>query len=199
MGKAGKRLERQLQFIRELDKLKQVRRRTYLLDGSRTENSAEHSWQIALMVLLLMEYSEEGPSDALRTVKMLLMHDVVEIEAGDTYLYDEQAARSQGEREEKAARHLFGLLPDDQRREMEELRREYEEGDTAEARFARSIDRFQPFYHNYLTEGRAWREHGVTSGLVKKMITAIDDGSSVLGELARHLLDEAVRRGYLKP
>jgi putative hydrolase of HD superfamily len=198
MDTENARLEKQLSFIRELDKLKKIKRRTYLLDGSRTENSAEHSWQVALMVLLLLEHGEGERLDSLRAVKLMLIHDIVEIEAGDTYLYDEQASLSQPEREETAAHRLFGLLPEDQRREMEELRREYEEGTSAEAAFARSIDRFQPFYHNFLTEGRAWREHGVTSDRVKKMSAAIGRGSKTLGEVTRRLIEEAVQCGYLK-
>ncbi len=198
MGNEDGRLEKQLEFIRELDKLKSVRRRTYLLDGTRTENSAEHSWQIALMALLLLEYANDPAPDAFRAVKILLVHDIVEIEAGDTYIYDEKAALSQAEREEAAAKKLFGLLPDDQRDEFERLRREYEQGDSAEARFARAIDRFQPFYHNYLTEGRAWQEHGITSPRVKKTMEKVGDGSQRLSEMTDTLLTEAVRRGYLK-
>jgi putative hydrolase of HD superfamily len=197
MGENRERLEKQLGFIRELDKLKTIKRRTYLLDGSRTENSAEHSWQIALMALLLLEYGNEKNLDAFRIVKMLLVHDIVEIEAGDTYIYDDQAALSQHEREEAAARHLFGLLPEEQRRDFEDLRREYEEGKSAEGRFARTIDRFQPFYHNFLTEGRAWLEHGITSDRVKKIIKPIGQGSATLGAVADGLLEAAVARGYL--
>jgi putative hydrolase of HD superfamily len=192
------RLERQLAFIRELDRLKTVFRRTYLLDGSRTEDSAEHSWHIALMSLLLIEYADAPGTDPLAVATMLLIHDVIEIEAGDTYIYDEKAVATQAAREEKAAEKIFGLLPEDQRDRFLSLWHEFEEESTPAARFAKAIDRFQPLYHNYLTRGKAWREHGVTSDKVRANVESrIGDGSRRLGELARSLIADAVARGYL--
>jgi putative hydrolases of HD superfamily len=198
MSDIDDRLEKQLAFIRELDKLKSVKRRTFLLDGSRTENSAEHSWHISLMALLLMEHSDGVKLDVFRVIKILLAHDIVEIDAGDTYIYDEQAAATQEEREEAAARRLFALLPEDQEREMHALRRDYEEGASPEARFARAVDRFQPLYHNYLTRGRAWREHGVSSVPVKKINAKVREGSNRLGEFTERLIAESVASGYLQ-
>jgi putative hydrolases of HD superfamily len=194
------RFESQLSFIRELDKLKQVFRRTYLLDESRRENDAEHSWQIALMALLLLEYADAPGLDPLTVLKMLLIHDVIEIDAGDTYIYDEAAVATQAEREKAAARRVFGLLPSDQRDEFLALWREFEEASTPAARFAKSVDRFQPLYHNFLTGGKAWREHGVTSGKVRRNVEGkIGDGSVRLGEFAQALITEAVARGFLAP
>jgi len=195
---SSERLEKQLAFIRELDKLKSVKRRTYLLDSSRTENSAEHSWQVALMALLLLEHADAPGIDPCTVVKMLLIHDVVEIEAGDTYLYDEQAVAGQAEREAAAAGKLFGLLPDEQRDGFLALWREFEACVTPAARFAKAIDRFQPFYHNFLTSGKAWLEHGVDAARVRDNVEAkVGDGSAALGELAAELIDEAKARGYL--
>ncbi|MBN2353194.1 MAG: HD domain-containing protein [Spirochaetales bacterium] len=194
----SERLEKQLAFIRELDKLKSVKRRTYLLDSSRTENSAEHSWQVALMAILLIEHADADGIDPFRVVKMLLIHDVVEIEAGDTYIYDERAVAGQAKRETRASEKLFGLLPGDQRDELLSLWREFEEGVTPAARFAKSIDRFQPLYHNFLTSGKAWLEHGIDAARVRANVEArIGDGSAELGELAGGLIDEAAVRGYL--
>jgi putative hydrolase of HD superfamily len=194
------RFETQLAFIRELDKLKKVFRRTYLLDESRRENDAEHSWQIALMALLLLEYADAPGLDPLTVLKMLLIHDVIEIDAGDTYIYDEAAVATQAEREKTAAVRVFGLLPSDQRDEFLALWREFEEAATPAARFAKSVDRFQPLYHNFLTGGKAWREHGVTSDKVRRNVEGkIGDGSRQLGEFAQALITEAVARGFLAP
>jgi putative hydrolases of HD superfamily len=192
------RLEKQLAFIRAMDKLKTVQRRTYLLDSSRTENDAEHSWQISLMALLLFEYADAPDLDRLTVVKMLLIHDLIEIEAGDTYIYDEQAVATQAERENAAALKVFGILPEDQREEFLSLWNEFEAAQTPAARFAKAVDRFQPLYHNYLTRGKAWQTHGVTADKVRANVESrIGEGSRRLGELARELIDEAVARGYV--
>ena len=160
------RLERQLQFVMEIDKLKQVQRRTWLTDGTRTENAAEHSWHLALMCLLLHEYAADRNLDSLRVLQMLLVHDLVEIDAGDTFVYDEAAAIDKESRERAAADRIFGLLPPDQAGEMRSLWEEFEARQTPEARFAASLDRLQPILHNYHTQGRAWRDHGVTADRV---------------------------------
>lgn len=193
---ASDRLSRQLRFIVEIDRLKTVLRRTFLLDGSRRENSAEHSWHIALAAVLLAEHSSEEV-DVGRVVRMLLVHDVVEVDAGDTYAYDPEGHRDKEERERAAAERLFGLLPEDQAADLHELWNEFEAGETAEARFANAVDRLQPMIHNYVTEGRAWLEHGVTRGQVLGRNHVIGDGAPDLWEYAERMVDDAVERGFL--
>ncbi len=150
------RLARQIAFIIELDKLKQVLRQTLLIDRSRQENDAEHSWHIAAMVVVLDEYAEPEV-DRLRVLKMLLIHDIVEIDAGDTFLYDTAHAATQAAREQAAAERLYGLLPPDQGAALRALWDEFEAGETRDARFAKALDRLQPMLHNCHTEGAMWR------------------------------------------
>ena len=154
------RLEQQFAFIQEIDKEKFIGRQTYLSDGLRKENDAEHAWHLALMTILLSEYANEG-IDVLKTVTMLLIHDIVEIDAGDTYAYDEEGKKTQKEREERAAERIFGLLPEDQGKRFKRLWQEFEEQKTPEARFARTMDNLQPMMLNHATDGKAWVEHGV--------------------------------------
>jgi len=191
------RLARQLRFILEIDRLKGVLRRTLLTDGSRRENSAEHSWHIAIAAVLLAEHATVEV-DTARVVKMLLVHDVVEIDAGDTYAYDVAAHDDKEERERAAATRIFALLPDDQEAEMWALWEEFEGGETAESRFANAIDRLQPMLHNYATEGMAWQQHGVVSSQVLQRNRVIGDGAPSLWELAERVMAEAVGRGYLE-
>lgn len=193
------RFKQQLEFIIEIDKLKQIYRRTYIMDSSRTENDAEHSWHLALMAMLLAEYAEKKPLDIFRIIKMVLIHDIVEIDAGDTYLYDEQAAQDKTEREQKAADRLFGLLPNDQMCEFRSLWEEFEEKATPEAKFAAALDRFQPLLHNYYTEGKSWKVHGVSSDKVIKRCSHMQEGSPTLWEHAKILIQQAVEKGYLAP
>lgn len=195
---APDRLARQLDFILEVDRLKSVLRRTLLTDRSRHENSAEHSWHIALMAVVLAEHADDAV-DVARVVKMLLIHDVVEIDAGDTYVYDVAAAVGKAEREGRAAERLFGLLPADQAAEVRALWDEFERRETPEARFAAAVDRLQPLLHNFATEGQAWRHHGVTADRVESVNRHIAEGSESLWEHARRLIAEAVERGYLDP
>jgi len=190
------RLGRQIEFILEIDKLKQVFRQTYLLDESRKENDAEHSWHFAMLAVLLSEYANE-PIDLLKVVKMALVHDLVEIDAGDTYLYDEAGHADKAEREQKAADRVFGLLPKDQGEELRALWDEFEAKETPEARFAGTIDRLQPLLHNLNTEGRAWHEHGIRADQVIKRTCVIADGSSDLWDYARKQIDLAVEKGHL--
>lgn len=191
------RLDRQLRFILELDRLKGVGRQSYVLGGARKENSAEHSWHVALMVLVLAEYAD-APLDRFRVVEMLLVHDIVEIEAGDTYIYDESGNQSKAEREQAAATRLFGLLPPDQAAQFRVLWEEYEAGETTEARFAGSLDRLMPLLHNVATAGRSWREHGVTAEQVRARIQpSIQMGCRRFWEYADAVVTEADRRGYL--
>jgi len=193
----NERLRQQLAFIIEIDKLKQIYRQTILMDGSRTENDAEHSWHLAVMAILLAEYAAQKKLDIFRVVKMLLIHDVVEIDAGDTYLYDEHAAKDKVAREQQAADRLFPLLPEDQAQEFRRLWEEFEARATPEAKFAASLDRFQPLLHNYVTQGQSWKEHGVTSDKVERQQgQVLGEGAPILWEHAERLIREAVEKGY---
>lgn len=191
-------LTQQLQFILEIDRLKGVQRRSLLLDGSRRENSAEHSWHLGMLALTLAEHANELV-DVNRVVKMVLLHDIVEIDAGDTFLYDQQGNSSKAEREQQAAARIFGLLPAAQRDEFVALWREFEERQTADARFANALDRFIPLLHNYHNAGRPWRENGITRRRVIEMVRHISEGSTTLWEYAQELIDDAVEKGYLAP
>ncbi|WP_434113354.1 HD domain-containing protein [Methylocaldum sp. GT1TLB] len=194
------RLKRQIGFIVELDKLKTIVRQSWLADGSRRENSAEHSWHVALMALVLAEHANADMDlDLARVVKLLLLHDVVEIDAGDVLIYDVAGNVSKPERERQAAERIYGMLPDDQAAELRALWEEFEMGETTEARFAASLDRLMPLLHNFLTEGRAWRHHGVTADQVLAANARIAAGSAALWDYARGLIDEAVERDYLLP
>lgn len=154
------RLEKQFDFIKEIDKEKFIGRQTYLSDGKRKENDAEHAWHMALMTILLSEYANEE-IDVLKTVTMLLIHDLVEIDAGDTYAYDEIGKLTQRDREEKAAKRIYNLLPEDQAKKLYDLWEEFEEGKSPEAKFAHTMDNVQPIMLNALTDGKAWRERGI--------------------------------------
>jgi putative hydrolase of HD superfamily len=195
----NERLRKQIEFIIEIDKLKQIYRRTILTDGSRAENDAEHSWHLAVMAILLAEYADQKDLDIFRAVKMVLIHDVVEIDAGDTYLYDEQAAKDKALREQKPADRLFQLLPEDQAKEFRMLWEEFERRATPEAKFAAALDRFQPLLHNYVTQGKSWKKHGVTSDKVIQQWQYLREGSSTLWKHAQMLIRDAVEKGYLAP
>ena len=155
-----KRLEQQMQFIERLDAMKQIGRQTYLSDGSRKENDAEHSWHLAIMAMLLTEYAEE-PVDRLHVIEMVLIHDIIEIEAGDTYAYDKQAHTTKQARETLAADHLFSMLPEDQEKRLRELWDEFEAYETPEAKFAHMLDNVQPTMLNHASDAKAWEEHQV--------------------------------------
>jgi len=192
MNVSSERLAQQIRFVIEIDKLKHVLRRTYLLDQTRRENDAEHSWHLAVMTILLQEYAET-PVDLLRVLKMVLIHDIVEIDAGDAALYDEAGNADKAERELAAADRLFSLLPRDQAEEIRDLWQEFEARITPEARFARALDRVQPILHNYHTGGRTWRELGVTAKQVlAKNRDVVFDGSPALGEYVVGLIADAV-------
>jgi len=196
MTKRHGRLARQVEFLLEVDKVKSVYRRTWLIDKSRLENDAEHSWHIALLAVLLSEYADEQ-IDLLRVVKMLLIHDLVEIDAGDTYVYDEAAMQDQEERERKAADRIFGMLPDDQAAELRRLWDEFEARRTPEARYALAMDTLQPFLHNYFTKGTAWEEHGVTAEMVHARTDLIEGGSPALWRHVQDMIRDAIRQGFL--
>lgn len=175
------RMERQFRFALEADKEKRIGRQTYLSNGAEKENDAEHAWHAALMAILLGEYSNEK-IDILKTVTMLLIHDMVEIDAGDTYAYDDNAKQSQREREEKAADRIFGMLPDDQRDRLRGLWEEFEAAQTPEAKFARTMDNIQPAMLNCATDGRAWKEKGVKLSQILERNKITPEGSNALWE-----------------
>lgn len=196
------RLERQIAFLLEIDKLKDVVRRNYLVHGERRENTAEHSWHLAMAALVLAEHAEEPAGrklDLARVLQMLLVHDLVEIDAGDTYCYDPVAALDKDERERSAADRLFALLPEVQGHELRSLWEEFERRDTPEARFAHAVDRLMPVLHNYHSAGRAWREHGVHAGQVLARNQPIEEGSAALWARVRSAIEDAVERGLLAP
>jgi len=192
------RLLQQMQFVVEIDKLKRVLRQTLLTDGSRRENSAEHSWHIALMAILLSEYATE-PIDVLRVVKMLLLHDLVEIDAGDTFCYDDRGHESKAEREMQAADRLFSLLPPDQASEFRALWDEFEAQETADAQFAATLDRLQPLLNNHQTQGHTWQLHDISRDRVMQRVAPMQGSAPDLWQFVQQLLDECVANGYLKP
>jgi putative hydrolases of HD superfamily len=192
------RLNRQLAFILEIDGLKDVVRQSYLLNGKRRENTAEHSWHLALMASVLTEYAD-APVDTGRVIRMVLIHDVVEIDAGDTYCYDADRLLDKADRENRAADRIFGLLPRDQEIQMRSLWEEFETGNSPEARWARSLDRFMPLLHNFHTGGKSWREHGITRPQVRERMRPLQEGSEALWKLAESIIEKAVERGYLAP
>ena len=190
------RLDRQISFILEIDKLKSVLRRSYLLNETRHENSAEHSWHLSVMALVLAEHAS-AEVDTLWVLKMLLVHDVVEIDSGDTYIYDQAGNDTKAAREQEAASRIFGLLPPDQQRELTQLWQEFEARETPEAKFAAALDRLMPLLHNYHTEGRSWREHGIAKEQVMSLNRHIVEGSQSLWEYAEALISDAAAKGYL--
>ena len=192
------RLDLQMQFLIEIDRLKSVLRRTRLFDNSRQENVAEHGWHVAIMAMALAEYSNE-PIDVSKVVRMALVHDIVEIDAGDTFLYDEAAGKVKEEAERRAAERIFGLLPLDQAREIRSLWEEFEARNTPEARFAAAIDRLEPMLQNALTAGHAWKEHDVRkSQVLGKNRPIVEAGSRELWRFAEGLIENAVREGHLR-
>ncbi len=178
------RIDKQFDFIREIDKEKLIQRQTYITNSARKENDSEHAWHIAVMTILLSEYANEE-IDVLKTVTMLLIHDIVEIDAGDTYAYDEDGLKTQHKREQKAAERIFGLLPDDQGKRFRALWEEFEQGESKEARFAHTMDNIQPAMLNDLTDGRAWVEHSVKLSQILKRNSNTADGSKKLWEYSK--------------
>ena len=191
------RFRQQIEFILEVDKLKNVLRKTILMDRSRRENSAEHSWHIALTVLIMSEYAKDSSIDLFRVMKILLVHDIIEIDAGDTYCYDDQGRKDQSQRENNAADRIFKLLPADQASMLRELWDEFEQRETPESKFANAMDRLQPFLHNYFTEGQIWQENSITSSQVKSRMGPVDDGAPILWQYVSSLIDDGIQRGYL--
>jgi len=190
------RLKQQMDFIIEVDKLKSIFRQSQLADGSRYENDTEHSWHIAVMAMILAEYANETV-DVLKVMKMLLIHDVVEIDAGDTYAYDTKGYEDKYEREVKAANRLFGLLPDDMKVELRELWDEFEASETAEAKYANALDRVQPILLNYLSGGKTWMTHGIRRSQVMARNEFSKDGSEAIWAYVLDIINDAVEKGYI--
>lgn len=192
------RLEKQFEFCREIDKEKFIQRQTYLSDGIQKENDAEHAWHMAIMTLLLGEYANEK-IDVLKTISMLLIHDLVEIDAGDTYAYDEEGKKTQRQREEAAADRIFGLLPEDQQKKFRDLWEEFETWETPEAKFAHTMDNVQPVMLNAATDGKSWAEKGVRLSQILKRNQKTKEGSQILWEYSRqNLIAPNVEKGRIK-
>ena len=190
------RLEQQLTFLKEIDKAKGVFRRTRLLDNSRYENDAEHAWHVAVMAMILAEHANAKELDLAKVVKMLLIHDIVEIDAGDTYLYDTAGQAQKAEKESRAAVRIFGLLPEDQRTACIALWEEFEDRETPEARFAAALDRLGPLIQNASTGGYAWRKHGISRQQAEAANERIAEGSDGIWQYAKALLAESEEKGF---
>ncbi len=191
------RLEQQMQFALEVDKEKQIGRQTYRSDNQTKENDAEHAWHTALMTILLSEYSS-APFDVMKTVTMLLIHDIVEIDAGDTYAYDDAAIATQTEREMRAAKRIFGMLPEDQAKKMMDLWLEFEAQESTEARFAKVMDNIQPIMLNAATDGRAWAEHEVKlSKILRRNKNVPDDSPALWDYMLNNYIMPNVEKGRI--
>ncbi|HCM0871869.1 TPA: HD domain-containing protein [Vibrio parahaemolyticus] len=197
------RLEKQLALLIELDKLKSVLRRTRVKSAEgRLENSGEHSWHVALMAVLMEEHAnapvDNAPVDICRVMKMLLIHDVVEIDAGDTFVYDTAASKDQAEKEIKAAERLFDMLPTDQGQELLALWQEFEAAQSDDAKYAKALDRLIPMLLNYHNNGQSWKENSVTREQALTINKRIEFGSVTLWNKAKELIEEATEKGWLK-
>ncbi len=192
------RLNKQLEFLVEVDKMKSVLRQTLLADGSKRENDAEHSWHFALMAMVLYEYADQTKVNLYRVLKMALIHDLVEVYAGDTFAYDDKGNADKEMREEEAAQKLFSLLPEDQHHEIRNLWIEFDQMETEDAKYAAAIDRLQPFINNYLTKGHTWKLGNVTSDKVYKRMDTVRTAAPALWPFVCETIDKAIEKGYLK-
>jgi putative hydrolase of HD superfamily len=192
----NQRLADQLAFIIEMDRLKHVLRRSPLADGSRRENSAEHSWHLAVMAMTLAEYANE-PVDVAKVVRMTLVHDIVEIDAGDTFAYDTAGYEDKAEREQRAAEVIFGLLPPDQAAEFRALWEEFEERATPEARFANALDRLAPLMLNYYNGGQVYRGNGVTAEQIRGRMAPVAQGAAELDTVVAAMLSDMQARALI--
>lgn len=190
-------LQKQIDFLVELDKLKSIHRRTKPVGSERYENSAEHSWQLAIMAMVLADYANQ-PIDVTRVIQMVLVHDIVEIDADDTFVYDLAARQNKAAIEQAAAVRIFGILQEAQRDRLMGLWEEYEARETPEAQFAYALDRFMPLLQNYHNRGGSWQENGITQQQVESVCATIGDGATELWNFAKALIDDAVAQGYLQ-
>lgn len=190
-------LLQQINFIKEIDKIKFIQRKTKLFDSDRKENDAEHSWHLAMMSIVLAEHATV-PIDVLKVLKMVLIHDIVEIDAGDIFIYDTEKDHSNTAEERKAANRIFGMLPKEQADELISIWEEFESGKTNEAKFAKSMDRFEPLLQNISNNGGTWQEFGVKYDMVIKKKKSIKEGSSAIWDYAENLINESVEKGILK-
>ncbi len=190
-------LLQQVSFIKEIDKLKYIQRKTRLFNSNRHENDAEHSWHLAMMTIVLAEHSNQ-PIDVLKVVKMVLIHDIVEIDAGDTFIYDTTKSHTNTHEELLAAKRIFGMLPPEQAQTFIDIWQEFEEGITNEAKFARAMDRFEPLLQNTSNNGGTWAEYNVDYTKVYEKKKAIKNGSDTIWNYAEDLLNQSVQQGILK-
>lgn len=190
-------LLKQIDFIKEIDKVKYIHRKTKLFNSNRNENDAEHSWHLAMMALILAEHANE-PIDVLKVVKMVLIHDIVEIDAGDTFIYDTQKNHVNTDQERLAANRIFGLLPQEQSKEFIAVWEEFEEGLTGEAKFARTMDRLEPLLQNTSNNGGTWKEFDVDYSKVFEKKKIINEGSTTIWKYAEELINESVEKGILR-
>ncbi|PMD90453.1 phosphohydrolase [Siphonobacter sp. BAB-5405] len=190
------KLLQQLSFIQEIDKLKYIKRKTRLFNSDRHENDAEHSWHLALMAMVLAEHANE-PVDVSKVVKMLLIHDIVEIDSGDVFLFDTLLNHDDATAEHKAALRIFGLLPEEQSKEFLTIWEEFEARETPESRFAHAIDRFEPVLQNVSNQGGSWKEFNVDYEKVIKKVGVIDKGSSHIWDFAKTMIDDSLEKGYI--
>lgn len=190
-------LLKQVAFIKEIDKLKYIQRKTKLFNSNRHENDAEHSWHLAMMAIVLASHSDK-PIDVLKVVKMVLIHDIVEIDAGDTFIYDTVKNHTNTDEELLAAQRIFGLLPTEQAEEFIAIWQEFEDGQTDEAKFAKAMDRFEPLLQNTSNNGGTWTEFNVPYQKVYDKKVAIKDGSTTIWNYAENLINESVEKGILK-
>jgi len=194
----NQRLEQQIRFIIEIDKLKKIMRQSRITDDSREENDAEHSWHLAVMAMTLAEYANDAHLDILKVMKMVLIHDLVEIDAGDTFIYDIQGNQSKAQRENQAATRIFGILPPDQALEFKGLWEEFEERNSAEAKFAAVLDRLEPLLLNAETQGHTWKKHQIKSDLVYQKNMHVQEGSIEIWHYINALIEECIGKGYLE-
>jgi putative hydrolase of HD superfamily len=192
----NERLKRDIDFIIELDKMKSILRQNTIIDGSKRENDAEHSWHIAVMAMVLHEYSN-APIDVCKVIKMLLVHDLIEIYAGDTFCYDVEGNKTKKERELEAANKLYGMLDEYKGKEIKSLWDEFEEMKTNEAIFAAAMDRIEPLLCNYYSGGGTWVKHNISKEQVYKRIAPIEKASDELWKFATDLVEDAIRKGYI--
>ncbi|NLT95036.1 MAG: HD domain-containing protein [Clostridia bacterium] len=192
------RLLKQIEFIVEIDKLKRVLRQNVVIGTKSQEDDAQHSWHLAVMAIILVEHAAQK-LDILKVIKMVLIHDLVEIDAGDTFCYDEKGYEDKAQRENRAAQRLFNILPQDQAREIWQLWQEFEAMETAEARFAACLDRIQPLILNYHTQGHTWQKPGVNSEKVLKRNGVLKDNAPLLWEYAKEIIEKSIEKGILRP